>query len=53
MANSAKPDQTAPKEQSDQVPHCLLGDLCPSISGAFGNTAPGEPSRFSEFDSRV
>ena len=24
MANSADPDQTAPKEQSDLCPHCLF-----------------------------
>ena len=30
MANSADPDQTAPKEQSDQDLHCLLEDFCPN-----------------------
>ena len=24
LANSADPDQTAPKKQSDQGPHCLV-----------------------------
>ena len=29
MANSADPDQTAPKEQSDQSLHCFLGITVP------------------------
>ena len=30
-ANSADPDQTAPKEQSDLGLHCLLSISCPDI----------------------
>ena len=29
MANSADPDQTAPKEQSDLDLHCLIRPACP------------------------
>ena len=31
MANNVDPDQTAPKEQSDQNLHCLLRHTCPNI----------------------
>ena len=31
MASSVDPDQTAPKEQSDQHLHCLFRHLCPNI----------------------
>ena len=31
IANSAVPDQTAPKEQSDQGLHCLLRPVCSNI----------------------
>ena len=31
MANSVDPDQTALKEQSDQVQHCLFPDLKCSV----------------------
>ena len=31
MANSVDPDQTAPKEQSDQNLLCLLRRTCPNI----------------------
>ena len=30
MANSVDPDQTAPKEQSDQGLHCFLRSSCPN-----------------------
>ena len=29
IANSEDPDQTAPEEQSDLGPHCLLRPVCP------------------------
>ena len=35
MANSVDPDQTAPKEQSDLGPPCLL--LCLNLSVMLGN----------------
>ena len=31
MANCADPNQTAPKEQSDQGLHCLFRQFCPSF----------------------
>ena len=31
MANRVDPDQTAPKEQSDQNLHCLLRHTCHNI----------------------
>ena len=31
MANSVDSDQTAPSEQSDQNPQCLLRKICPNI----------------------
>ena len=34
MSNTEDPDQTAPKEQSDQGLHCLLGHFDPN---AFSN----------------
>ena len=37
MANSVDPDQTAPKEQSDQDLHCLLRHICPNIKKFYGN----------------
>ena len=30
VANRADPDQTAPKEQSDQDLHCLVHHVCPN-----------------------
>ena len=33
MATSVEPDQTAPKEQSDQRLLCLLMHVCPNIWG--------------------
>ena len=35
MENSADPDQTAPKEQSDLDLHCLLRPTCPNIKNVF------------------
>ena len=32
MANSANPDQTAPKEQSDLGLHCWLRSICPNTT---------------------
>ena len=33
VANIVDPDQTALKEQFDQVLHCLLRHFCPNIDG--------------------
>ena len=32
MTNSAEPNQTAPKEQSDLGLHCLLSIFCPNVN---------------------
>ena len=40
LANSADPDQTAPKEQSDLGLHCLPTHFCPNSYCDYDNTAP-------------
>ena len=30
MTNNEDPDQTAPKEQSDQGLHCFFSSICPN-----------------------